>query len=41
LYHEKLNGPVPPGLAAVNSPCCEPVVLQYMNTGSLTPGADG
>jgi hypothetical protein len=41
LYHENANGPVPPGLTALRLPFTVPDGLQYIKTGSFTPGEEG
>jgi len=41
LYHAKLNGPVPWGLAAFIAPFWDPDVLQNIKMGSFTAGAEG
>ena len=41
LNHEKVNGPVPPGLTALRLPFTLPEELQYMKIGSWTPGDEG
>lgn len=41
LNHEKVKGPVPPGLTAVSAPFCVPEALQKIKTGCLNAGAEG
>jgi hypothetical protein len=41
LYHENVNGPIPPGLAALRLPFAVPEGLQNTKTGSFTPGEEG
>jgi hypothetical protein len=41
LYHENVNGPVPPGLTAFRLPFTVPDELQKIKTGFFTPGEEG
>jgi hypothetical protein len=41
LNHEKVKGPVPPGLNAVSAPFWVPEELQKIKTGCFRAGAEG